>query len=184
MPHTAAAAGAGGIPQGGPIVSLHLSDRGLSARRRAARFLHPGDVVVGTRGDRFETLLGSCVAVILADPRRTVGAMCHIVHASDGIHPSADDTSRAGPALARMFQLLRALGIEPRLCEAGVYGGGNMFPRLAQGTHVGDRNAIWVLDALADAGVNVIAQDLGGLGYRRLGWTVGPEAPEVISVDV
>lgn len=184
MPHAAAATGTGGVPQGGRIVSLHLSERGLPARREALRFLHPGDVVVGTRGDRFETLLGSCVAVILTDPRRTVGAMCHIVHASDGLSPSADDTTRAGPALARMFQLLRALGIEPRLCEAGVYGGGNMFPRLAHGTQVGDRNAVWVLDALAEAGVHIIAQDLGGLGYRRLSWTVGPDAPEVITVDV
>jgi chemotaxis protein CheD len=43
--------------------------------------LHPGDVACGERGDRLETLLGSCVAIILTDPRRTIGAMCHIVHA-------------------------------------------------------------------------------------------------------
>ena len=36
--------------------------------------LHPGDVVCAERGDRMETLLGSCVAVVLTDPRRTVGA--------------------------------------------------------------------------------------------------------------
>ena len=43
--------------------------------------LHPGGVACGERGERFETLLGSCVAIVLTDPRRTVGAMCHIVHA-------------------------------------------------------------------------------------------------------
>ena len=46
-----------------------------------SKVLAPGDVAIGTRGDRFETLLGSCVAIVLTDPRRTVGAMCHIVHA-------------------------------------------------------------------------------------------------------
>jgi chemotaxis protein CheD len=30
--------------------------------------LHPGDVVLGLRGDRLQTLLGSCVAVVLTDP--------------------------------------------------------------------------------------------------------------------
>ncbi|MBL8303460.1 MAG: chemotaxis protein CheD [Ideonella sp.] len=161
----------------------------LRARRAASapvavRHLHPGDVAAGTRGDRFETLLGSCVAIILTDPRRTVGAMCHIVHAGPASDGPREDTTHAGPAMASMFARLRALGIEPRLCEAYVYGGGNMFPTLAKGPQVGDRNAGWALGALADAGVRVLAQDLGGHGYRRLGWTVGPDAPEVSTVDV
>ena len=42
--------------------------------------LMPGDVAIGQAGDQFKTLLGSCVSVVLTDPRRTVGAMCHIVH--------------------------------------------------------------------------------------------------------
>lgn len=151
---------------------------------RPVRFLHPGDVVSGTRGDRFETLLGSCVSIILTDPRRTVGAMCHIVHASEEAAQSGCNTAHAGSALCCMFNHLRRLGLEPRLCEAYVYGGGNMFPDLSSGAQVGDRNAHWALDALAEAGVHVIAQDLGGRGYRRLGWTVGPEAPQVATIDV
>lgn len=165
----------------------------LSARRppgprfqpfATPRFLHPGDVVAGTRGDRFETLLGSCVAIILTDPRRTVGAMCHIVHAGEGPDVDEGDTTHAGPALASMFRRLRSLGIEPRLCEAYVHGGGNMFPSLMTGPQVGDRNADWALDALADHGVRIVAQDLGGHGYRRLGWTVGPDAPQVTTIGV
>ena len=34
--------------------------------------LLPGDTALGYAGDRMKTLLGSCVAVILTDPRRTV----------------------------------------------------------------------------------------------------------------
>ena len=30
-----------------------------------------------------------------------------------------------------------------------------------------------------DRGVPVLAQDVGGDGYRRFAWTVGPGAPEV-----
>ncbi|MCU0686006.1 MAG: hypothetical protein MUF34_27800, partial [Polyangiaceae bacterium] len=42
--------------------------------------LMPGDVACADRGERMETLLGSCIAIVLTDRRNTVGAMCHIVH--------------------------------------------------------------------------------------------------------
>ncbi|MDE2276293.1 MAG: chemotaxis protein CheD [Burkholderiales bacterium] len=146
--------------------------------------LHPGDVACGVRGDRFDTLLGSCVAVVLTDPRRTVGAMCHIVHATHT--PGLQRDSAWGDvALDLMYRLLRARGIEPRLCEAYVYGGGNMFPALFnRGGDVGANNARWTIDALAHDGVRVLHHDLGGTTYRRLRWTVGPDAPQVVAVAV
>jgi chemotaxis protein CheD len=146
--------------------------------------LHPGDLACGRRGDRFFTLLGSCVAVVLTDPRRTVGAMCHIVHspAHDGVQR---DSAWGDVALDMLYAELRQRGIEPRLCEAYVYGGGNMFPGLFPGGgHVGSSNAEFALETLARDGVRVLAQDLGGNTYRRLSWTVGPDAPHVTAVTV
>jgi chemotaxis protein CheD len=146
--------------------------------------LHPGDVACGTRDDHFETLLGSCVAVVLTDPRRTVGVMCHIVHAGGGRDDDARDSSFGDAALDLMYALLRDRGIEPRLCEAYVYGGGNMFPGLFAEGHVGSNNARWTLDALKYDGVRVLHQDLGGRSYRKLTWTVGAESPRVTAVAV
>jgi valyl-tRNA synthetase len=37
---------------------------------------------------------------------------------------------------------------------------------------------------LAEDGIRVLAQDLGGCAYRRLSWTVGIGAPQVTSVPV
>jgi chemotaxis protein CheD len=147
-------------------------------------FLHPGDVAFAQRGERLETLLGSCVAVILTDPRRTVGAMCHIVHSGGTPAGAARDTTHAAPALAALFAELNARGINPRLCQAFVFGGGNMFPRQFAHTHVGQGNAQWALGALAQQGIAVVGQDLGGARYRRIGWTVGPEPPQVAAVAV
>lgn len=140
--------------------------------------LHPGDVACGTRGDRFATLLGSCIAVVLTDPRHTVGAMCHIVHSTpaDG---TPRDSAWGDVALDLMYEMLRKRGIEPRLCEAYVYGGGNMFPGIFGTRHVGSTNAGWTLEALALDGVRVLHHDLGGTAYRKLTWTVGPGAPQV-----
>lgn len=146
--------------------------------------LHPGQLAIADRGERMETLLGSCVAVIMTDPRRSVGAMCHIVHASNPVHRRQESCAFGPLALAAMEALLLSRGIRPALCQAYVYGGGNMFPQNYPSGGVGDRNAEWVLDALAGRGVRVLLQDLGGLVYRRLAWTVGPEEPQVTSVMV
>lgn len=141
--------------------------------------LHPGDVVLAERGDTLETLLGSCVAIVLTDPRRSIGAMCHVVHSGAGT-----STRSAEPALARMRQLLLARGIVPALCEAWVYGGGNMFPALVGEHHVGADNADWALQALARERIPVLHQDLGGTGYRRLLWTIGPDEPQLRTTPV
>lgn len=146
--------------------------------------LHPGDVACGHRGDLLETLLGSCVAVVLTDPRRTVGVMCHIVHAGAPPRSSPKDSSFGDAALDLMYELLRMRGIEPRLCEAYVYGGGNMFPHLFSSGHVGANNAQWTLDALTHDGVRVIHMDLGGNQYRKLSWVVGIDPPKVQAVAV
>ena len=151
--------------------------------QQGVRVLHPGDVLCAERGQRLETLLGSCVAVLLTDPRRSVGAMCHIVHAGYAAIGAAPSGAYAHIALETLYELLRVRGINPLLCEAYVFGGGNMFPQLFQNTHVGDDNARWALQALNEDGVPVLQQDLGGERYRRIGWTIGHE-PEVCAVDM
>jgi chemotaxis protein CheD len=156
----------------------------LLERPAGVHVLHPGDVVIAERGERMETLLGSCIAIVLTDPRRTVGVMCHIVNASACPPGRTCGTSYAEPALDAMFALLQGRGIAPRWCEAYVAGGGNMFPSLFGSAHVGDRNARWALDALAQHGIRLLAEDLGGTSYRRLAWTVGAEAPQIVAVPV
>ncbi|MFG6463893.1 chemotaxis protein CheD [Roseateles sp. DXS20W] len=148
--------------------------------------LHPGDVACVDRGGRLETLLGSCVAIVLTDPRRTVGAMCHVVHA--GAPTGGCNTAYGDGALAEMARQLRSRGIDARQCQAWVYGGGNMFPgqvgdTAAQG-NVGAANMTWALEALQRAGVHVLGASVGGHAYRKLRWTVGPEAPEVEAVHM
>ena len=157
----------------------------VAAQAVDALTLHPGDVRCAGSGVRMETLLGSCVAVVLTDPRRTVGAMCHIVHSGRaGSSGGAPAAAQAETALQTMYALLRERAIQPGLCEAYVYGGGNMFPGLFPQRHVGLNNIEWVLNALAEDGLRVLHQYVGGNRYRRLSWTVGPEQPQVVAVDV
>ena len=145
--------------------------------------LMPGDVALGQAGDTLKTLLGSCVSVILTDPRRTVGVMCRIVHVG---HPNAankHNTAFGSVAMADMVRRLYQVGFAPRSCEAYVVGGGNMFPNLFTHHHVGANNVDWVLGYLEHHKIRILKQDLGGAGYRRLLWTVGPAEPTVETVS-
>jgi chemotaxis protein CheD len=145
--------------------------------------LMPGDVALGYAGDQLKTLLGSCVSVILTDPRRTVGVMCHIVHAG---HPNAanqNNTAFASVAMAEMTRRLYAIGFAPRSCEAYVVGGGNMFPHMVTHHHVGMNNIDWVMGYLEHHKIRVLKEDLGGTGYRKVVWTVGAGEPVVETVS-
>jgi chemotaxis protein CheD len=144
--------------------------------------LMPGDVALGQAGEQFKTLLGSCVAVLLTDPRRTVGAMCHIVHVGMPNAENRHNTAYGVAAMHEMFSQLRARGINPRMCQAYVYGGGNMFPQLFREKHVGATNVDWVLHYLDVHEVQVLDYCLGGNGYRKVSWTVGPQEPVVETV--
>lgn len=149
-----------------------------------AQVLMPGDIVCGDRGERLETLLGSCVAVVLTDKHRTVGAMCHIVHAGAANGKSENPQAHAATAIDTMYRMLSARGYTPQLCEAFVYGGGNMFPGLVDGVHVGEKNSHAVLERLQRDRVRLLHQDLGGTAYRRLSWIVGHDWPVVSAVPV
>jgi chemotaxis protein CheD len=147
-----------------------------------ARELMPGDVALAEKGEQLKTLLGSCVSVILTDPRRTVAAMSHIVHV--GVPGSAQQANTAfgSVAMQHMFGMLRAKGINPAMCEAYVFGGGNMFPHIFNAKNVGASNAAWVMDFLHAQGIAVVDQAVGGNGYRKISWVVGAQEPLVETV--
>ena len=161
---------------------LHLAHR--HPKSPLEQELMPGDVALVHRGERLKTLLGSCVAVILTDPHRTVGAMCHIVHSSRPNSANLHNTAFGSCAMDDMFHRLRRVGLAPAMCHAYAYGGGNMFPHLVTQESVGDRNARWVTDFLASHNIQLLAHSLGGTHYRKIAWTVGHEEPELVLTPV
>lgn len=146
--------------------------------------LMPGDLVLGRTGDVMRTLLGSCVAVILTDPRRTVGAMCHIVHVGRPSHTQRHNTAYGVVAMQEMFRRLTSVGITARLCQAFVYGGGNMFPGQVAGGGVGSRNAQWVMRYLQEHDIQILDDSIEGDGCRKVSWVVGADYPRVERMPV
>lgn len=144
--------------------------------------LMPGDVAVADANDHLKTLLGSCVCVILTDPRRTVAAMSHIVHVGRPNSANTKNTAYGAVAMHDMYAHLRAKGVNPTMCHAYVYGGGNMFPQIFSAKHVGASNIEWVLNFLHEQEIFVADQSLGGTGYRKVSWTVGTAEPLIETI--
>jgi len=140
-------------------------------------FLHPGDVTVAFSGDRLETLLGSCVSVLLVSPCFQVACMCHFVYSSYPSKIKSKDASYAGVAMARMEHLLRNAGFSARLCRAYVFGGGNMFPSNGNLVDIGSKNVEWAFNYLQHKQIPVVDFETGQNYYRKLTWVVGASNP-------
>ena len=132
--------------------------------------LMPGDVALGLAGDQLKTLLGSCVSVILTDSRRTVAAMCHIVYVGQPNAANVNNTAYGQVAMDKMFDCLRHIGVTPRLCEAYVFGGGNMFPKHSRSStmHIGRRNGEAARALLQAHGIPIVSESLFGIGHRQI----------------
>ena len=116
-------------------------------------------------GDLLSTVLGSCVAVCLYDPKRRIGGMNHFM-LPFGQEIDTDRPVRYG--LFAMESLINALmkagAVKSRL-EAKVFGGARITADLRD---IGSVNASFARDFLATEGIAWVGDSLGGCNARRV----------------
>jgi chemotaxis protein CheD len=136
---------------------------------QAIRLL-PADYVASAQPVAVVTLLGSCVAACLYDPAMAVGGMNHFM--LPGGEGGGDTSARYGAhAMELLINDLLKLGARRQRLQAKVFGGGNVL----SGFHsapIGTRNAQFVLEYLAAERIAVLAQDLGDVHPRKVGFFV------------
>lgn len=109
--------------------------------------------------------LGSCVALMIVDPHGGIAGMAHVLLPSASL---SRDTTSPGKfpetAIPLLLERIRRLGGDPNRCVAKLVGGSTMFAALlAPGTlHMGERNVLACRSALHEAGIPIIAEDVGG----------------------
>jgi chemotaxis protein CheD len=134
-----------------------------------ALYLQPGGLVVAAQPTEVTTILGSCVSVCLWDERLRVGGLNHFLlpSAPKGQVSSARHGDAAIPMLLRD---LERLGSQRRNLRAKVFGGAHVAgaPAGSAGPTLGQRNAELARRLLAEAGIPIIAEDLGGTVGRKL----------------
>jgi chemotaxis protein CheD len=135
-------------------------------------FLQPGELCVANADFQIRTILGSCVSITLWHSEALVGGMSHFLLPTRGatVPEHELDGRYADEALLLMFKDLKSAGVNPKQCQAKVFGGGNMFPgnTRAGDMTVGLRNGEAARALLQRHGIEVVTESLYGSGHRQV----------------
>lgn len=133
-------------------------------------FIHPGEYEFADENFCIRTTLGSCVSIVLWHPQRRVGGMCHYMlpyrRRAEG---EALSGKYADEALHLMLVEAKAFGTRPVEYEVKLFGGGNMFSGYRNSEQsVAVRNIEAVRRLIAQHGLKIKSESLGGRGYRNV----------------
>lgn len=134
---------------------------------RIARNLNPGGWAV--EADRpIATLLGSCVAVCLYDPKLKIGGMNHFLLPSRARSANADtDIILNGDyAMEILANSLFNQGARKERLVAKAFGGGTIVSSIRMA--IGERNAEFAREWLEREGIPLVASDLSGPWSRKV----------------
>ncbi len=131
-------------------------------------YVHPGQIAVSSSPGALATILGSCVAVCLYDPRLRLGGLNHYLLPNHGAAP--DFAGRYGPvAIAQLVNEMCLQGASIKRLQAHIVGGAAVLAAFTgERQHLGLRNAQLAREMMAEYGIPVVSSDVGGNRGRKL----------------
>ena len=125
-----------------------------------------GDVGFGEDDEVLVTFaLGSCVALVIYDPKTKVGGLAHIMQPSSRSSGAGKPGKYADTAVPYMLRALITKGASKTNLVAKIAGGATMFPYVDVSESIGKKNVDAVKETLKKYGINLIAEDtLGNVG--------------------
>jgi chemotaxis protein CheD len=117
--------------------------------------------------------LGSCIALILHDQRKSLAGFAHIM-----LPESRGNLDRPGKfadtATSVLLEEMERLGSTKFSITALVIGGASMFEFSANSLNIGERNAAAVKDLLCEQGIRIEHEETGGkVGRSVYYWPEG-----------
>jgi chemotaxis protein CheD len=129
--------------------------------------IYIGGVFASRDGAIVKTLLGSCIATCLWDPRNGVGGMNHFMLPRPANGEAEGDLSRFGVhAMELLIGRIQRLGGDRRTLQAKLFGGGHVLQMA--GMSVPEQNIRFIRHFMANEGIPVVARDLGGTAARQV----------------
>ncbi len=124
--------------------------------------------------------VGSCLAVAIYDESAGVSGLVHVMlpNAAESNARRRNDAKFADTGIARLVAELEALGGRPTRAKAKAAGGAEMIEFSQSDRSIGERNVEAVRAALAEHGVDVVAEDYGGSVGRSI--VFDPERSELL----
>ncbi|MBW0169904.1 MAG: chemoreceptor glutamine deamidase CheD [Hydrogenophaga sp.] len=124
----------------------------------------PGEYYVTAEDLMVMTVLGSCIAACIWDPRVRVGGMNHFMLPDGG----SDTSGRYGSyAMELLINEMIKLGARREHMQAKVFGGGQVMHTFTT-MNVGERNTAFVLDYLQTERIAVISKDVLDIHPRKV----------------
>ena len=136
-----------------------------------ARIL-PGEYYVTCEDEVIDTVLGSCVAACIRNPRLGIGGMNHFMlprpsgSGDDAWERIAGRATRYGSAsMEQLINRVLSAGGQRKDLEVKIFGGGRVLSSLSD---IGARNIVFVRDFLRKEGLKVISEDTGDTCSRHV----------------
>jgi len=124
----------------------------------------PGEYYVTSDDMMVMTVLGSCIAACIWDPKVRVGGMNHFM-LPEG---NGDTSGRYGSyAMELLINEMIKLGARRETMQAKVFGGGQVMHSFTT-MNVGERNTAFVLDYLQTERIAVISKDVLDIYPRKV----------------
>jgi chemotaxis protein CheD len=136
-----------------------------------ARIL-PGEYYVTCEDEVIDTVLGSCVAACIRNPRLGIGGMNHFMlprpsgTGLDTWESVAGRATRYGSAsMEQLINRVLAAGGTRQDLEVKIFGGGRVVPKLSD---IGARNLAFVREYLRQEGLKIVSEDAGDTCSRHV----------------
>ena len=156
------------------------------SKSNGSTFVKVAQAAVGGAEDTLVTLgLGSCVAIVLHDPEARVGGLAHVLLPEPALSRDQGNASKfATTAVPALVQEMARMGARPGRLKARLVGGAAMFQTLMVpgSLNMGARNINASRQALEEAGIPVVAEEVGGDYGRSVRFYVGAGKTTVSSV--
>lgn len=141
---------------------------GSAAPSRGAHYLHPGHLYTSASPWTVTTILGTCVAVCLWDAQAAVGGVNHYLLPLQ-LSQSEQSLRFGVVSIPRLFEQVLALGAVRGRLQAKLFGGmSSRWGFTRTGKDLGEANVLLARKLLDEAGVPVVASDVGGPRGRKL----------------
>ena len=131
----------------------------------------PGEFYVSRQEEVITTVLGSCVAACIHDPRRRLGGINHFmlpepIGERDSWSSAVGRAARYGSdAMEQLINAILAAGSQRGDLQVKLFGGGRV---LAQLTDIGQRNIDFARRYVAAEKLTLLASDLGDVYPRQI----------------
>ena len=142
---------------------------GDTKRRRGLTFyLHPGQVFLSADPYRVTTILGSCVAVCIHDAELRIGGIAHYLLPYEC--GNGDLAARFGDiAIRKLIVGLLQLGSQKCNLRGKIFGGACVVDVFRdKDSHLGIQNVELARHILWKEGIDIVAEDVGGIRARKL----------------